>query len=428
MLILSHPTGNANVREAARAFNEAGLLSEFWTTVNWQEKHGLNRVLPESILRELNRRAFPFVRRGQLHSNPWREAGRLLCGRLGLSSLTQQEDGPFSIDTVYRDLDRKVAMRLPHRSNVNAVYSYEDGALATFRAAQAEGIKAIYELPIGYWKVHRELLEEEAVLQPEWANTLRGKSDSDAKLRRKDEELGLADQIIVPSEFVRQTLTKAGALKALISVIPYGAPPSTHTNTKRTAPNTKMKVIFVGMLSQRKGLGYLLHAVEKLGSSVELTLIGKRVGECTAVDTALRVHRWIPSLSHSEVLQEIGRHDVMVFPSLFEGFGLVVLEAMSRGVPVIATPQGGAPDFMADGEDGFLVPIRNAEAIAEKLELLMRDRGRLASMSQAALCKATQHSWENYRQRLVNAVEQTLLQHASTRVSMSWPVELQACN
>jgi len=98
----------------------------------------------------------------------------------------------------------------------------------------------------------------------------------------------------------------------------------------------------------------------------------------------------------------------MVFPSLFEGCALVLLEALSQGVPVITTPHTGASDFLSDGEDGFIVPIRDAGAIVEKLELLARDRERLAAMSQAAICKATQRSWEQYRERLAGIVGQAL--------------------
>ncbi|HEY6183167.1 MAG TPA: glycosyltransferase family 4 protein [Terriglobales bacterium] len=428
MLILSHPTGNANVRQAARALNDAGLLAEFWTSICWQQGQALNRLLPNSTVRELNRRSFSDVRPEQIHTAPWREVGRLMSLRLGLSSLSRHETGAFSVDAVYHSLDRKVARRLQRKTNVTAVYAYEDAALATFCAARECGIKTIYELPIGYWRAHRELLEEEAVLEPGWADTLRGKSDSEEKRHRKDEELMFADQIIVPSQFVRRTLLKAGPLKGSIHVIPYGAPPIHTTKDKRPTTASKIKVIFVGMLSQRKGLGYLLRAVEKLGPHVELTMIGKRVGECRALDAALRGHRWIPSLSHDEVLQEIRRHDVMVFPSLFEGFGLVVLEAMSCGVPVIATAQGGAPDFLEDGKDGFLVPIRSHEAIAEKLELLMRHRDRLFAMSQAAIRKAAQHSWESYRQHLIHTVRQALAEDVLTPLSATWSPELQVCN
>ena len=116
----------------------------------------------------------------------------------------------------------------------------------------------------------------------------------------------------------------------------------------------------MGGLSQRKGLSYLLQAVKSLGSKIELTIVGRRVTECRALDAEFCVHRWIPSLSHGAVLEEMSRHDVFVFPSLFEGYALVILEAMSQGLPVITTPNTGAEHFVSNGEDGFIVPIRDA--------------------------------------------------------------------
>jgi alpha-maltose-1-phosphate synthase len=223
-------------------------------------------------------------------------------------------------------------------------------------------------------------------------------------LSRKDEELALAHHILVPSEFVRKTLSAAASISAPISVVPYGAPAILPRREPRSTPAGKLKVIFVGALTQRKGLSYLLKAVERCQRSVTLTLIGRKVGESRALNQALRLHRWIPSLPHAEVLEEIRRHDVMVFPSLFEGFGLVLLEAMSQGVPVIATTHSAAPDFLSDGDNGFLVPIRNAEAIGEKLELLLSDRSQLAAISEAALRTAGLHSWRRYREELVAAV------------------------
>ena len=129
-----------------------------------------------------------------------------------------------------------------------------------------------------------------------------------------------------------------------------------------------------------------------------MTLLGqKTVPDCPPLEAAVRAHRWIPSLPHAALLDEMTRQDVLVFPSLFEGFGLVILEAMSRGLPVIASTHTAAPDlFSADGAEGFLVPIRSAAAIAEKLELLHRDRVRLSAMSQAALDRAGTLRWADY--------------------------------
>ncbi len=405
MILLSHPTGNEFVREALRALNEVALLSEFWTSVSWEQHHFLNHILPRSVSKELGRRSFLHVRPEQLHCYPWIELGRFAARYLNLSSLVRDEEGKFSVDAAYRALDSKVAARLPFTPDIRGVYAYEDGAVATFRRARQLGLKTLYELPIGYWKCYRELMEEEQFLQPEWAMTLQGREDSVEKLYRKDEELALATDIIVPSEFVRGTLRSAGTLDASVTVLPYGAPPLQQTvrEEDRTGDG-KLKVLFAGSLSQRKGLSYLLQAVKQLGSKIELTLIGRRVASCQTLDAALRNYSWIPSLSHSALLEEMSRHHVMVFPSLFEGCALVVLEAMSQGVPVITTPNAGSSQFVSDGDDGFIVPIRDAEAIEEKLEMLIRDRDRLAAMSRAAIAKAAQHSWEQYRRRFVTTV------------------------
>ena len=163
--------------------------------------------------------------------------------------------------------------------------------------------------------------------------------------------------------------------------------------------------MFAGSLGQRKGLSYLLEAVAGLGRHVELTLLGLPTARgCAPLDAALRAHRWVPSLPHAGVLEEMGRQDVLVFPSLFEGFGLVLLEAMSRGTTVITTAHTAGPDVLTEGTDGFIVPVRSAVAIAEKLEGLVREPERVRAMGEAARRKAAACSWEAYRRGVVAAV------------------------
>ena len=146
-----------------------------------------------------------------------------------------------------------------------------------------------------------------------------------------------------------------------------------------------------------------------LGDAVALTVVGRKTSqECRPLDTALARHRWIPSLPHDELLEEMGQHDVLVFPSLFEGFGLVILEAMSRGLVVISTPNTAAPDVITDGIDGFVVPIRDPAAIQERLELLLDDRARLTSMQQGALATARRRTWAQHRSRIVEVVREAI--------------------
>lgn len=403
MILLSHPTGNENVRQAALAFREAGLLKEFWTCLSWNPEASVNRVLPHSWRQQLSRRSFHPSLLAVTRTVPQREMGRLLVGALGLPLFSKHETGPLSIDAVFSDLDRKVAARVTQLSDCSLVYAYEDGALETFRAAQAQNISRVYDLPIGYWKVARQIYAEEREREPDWAVTLTGARDSDEKLARKDEELKLADRVVVASSFTKETL-RAANLAVDVRVVPYGAPPSISSDVE--APSGPLRILFVGSLGQRKGLSYLLRAIELLGAKVSLTLLGRKAAEgCAPLEDAVRKHRWIPSLPHPELLRVMQQHDVLVLPSLFEGFGLVILEAMAQRLPVIATPHTAGPDVISEGVDGFIVPIRSAEAIAARLDQLASNPKLLQEMKQAAEEKAKTQRWENYRESLTQMAQ-----------------------
>lgn len=404
MILLSHPIANEFVRHALEAFDQAGILREFWTAISWNPKSPINRFLPKSVEELFARRSFSESVRSRTHTVPLREAIRLFAGAAGIES--QHETGAFSVDAVFRELDQKVAGRLRKIDDLALVYAYEDGALETFRVAGDRGFKRVYDLPIGYWRVGQKIFAEEKEREPEWAPTLTGTRDSAEKLARKDEELRLADRIIVASGFTKQTLSEA-PVGAKIDIVPYGAPGSISDQIKKASG--PLKVLFAGSLGQRKGLSYLLEAVEMVKASAELTLLGRKAASgCAPLDGAVRKYRWIESLSHDAMLREMQNHDVLVLPSLFEGFGLVILEAMAQGVPVITTAHTAGPDVIENEVDGFIVPIRSAEAIAAKLDLLAGEPERLMALKAAAKSKAASLGWENYRRRLVEVARELI--------------------
>ncbi len=407
-MLLSHPTGNANVRHAALALAEAGLLEEFWTCVEWNPDSWKARLAPPRLRRELERRMFPAAVRARARSFPWREWGRLISSRVGLGVLARHERGVFSLDAIYQDLDRRVARRartLGAAGLLRGVYAYEDGAEDSFAAARELGLARFYDLPIGYWRSAQAIYREEAARLPEWAATLDGIRDSEQKLARKEREITGASRILVASRFTEGTLATCPGERGPVDVIPYGAPDRGWADPAPPAAPGRLRAIFVGALTQRKGVSYLLEAVARLAPRVELTLVGARLDvPCAPLDAALRTHRWIPSLTHHEVLEEMRRHDVLVFPSLFEGFGLVILEALACGLPVIATPHTGGPDVLTEGEDGFVTPVRDVDALAGALETLLSSPARLAEMKAAALAKARALTWEKYRRGVERAV------------------------
>lgn len=406
MILLSHPTGNANVRALLTSLEQANQLSLFQTTVAMEETDWYVNLLPQAVKQEFLRRNYSLPR-AKVSTYPLKELVRLAASKLGINFLTAHETGWASVDSVCKDIDRRVAKQLTKNSQLqrlSAVYCYEDIALHTFRAAKQLKLKCFYDLPIGYWRMGQIIQKEESELNPEWASTLTGNFDSQEKLARKDKELQLADAIFVASSFTQKTLELAPNLYAPIKTIAYGAPPVTSWRCQLQAQR-KLRVLFVGSLGQRKGISYLLDAIAQLGEQFELTLIGRPTNLCRPLEKALKTHRWIASLPHQQILAEMSRHDVLVFPSLFEGFGLVILEAMSQGLPVITTPHTAGPDIISDGEDGFIVPIRSSEAIAQKLELLSSDRNLLLEMSRAAQLKAVQFSWESYGRNTSNIIK-----------------------
>jgi starch synthase len=404
-ILMSHPTGNQNVRNALRSLAEHEMLAEFWTTIAWDRESPWNRLLPSRLRIQLERRAFPEAPKDRVKRVPWREIVRLSARSSLLQNLLCSGERPFSVIGMYRQFDRSVARRL-RQISIDAVYAYEGGALQTFREAKQLGVGAVYELPSGYWHWEYELLSEEAQRNPEFAGLHPKLEDSQAHMRWKDEELSLADSVFVPSQHVRRTLSGV-VPDAKIKVINYGAPPV--QPPKSISDGTKpLKVLFVGALIQRKGIGYLLDAIEMLGSQVELTIIGKRFAPNARVDAACERWRWFETLPYDEVLRVMTQSDVLVLPSLSEAFGLVVSEALACGLPVIVTPNVGASDLVSDQREAFVVPACSAESIADRLNKLNLNRELLASMSQNARTTAAEKSWEVYRESWAEAVKVAL--------------------
>jgi glycosyltransferase involved in cell wall biosynthesis len=394
-ILLSHPTGNQNVRNALRSLVEHDMLAEFWTAIAWNLESRWNRVLPASLLAKMARRVFAEAPVERVKCVPSREIVRLCARFLPLGNLLSSGERPYSVIGMFRHFDAKVAQRL-REIDVDAVYAYEGGALQAFRQARKRGIKTLYELPSSHWHWEHKLLSEEAERNPEFAGLLPKLLDSARHMEEKDEELLLADYVIVPSQHVRQTLAGV-VLDEKIRVINYGAPPVQRKKQVSMDSSRPLKVLFAGALTQRKGIGYLLEAIDLVRSQVELTLVGKRFSANPRVDEACSRWRWYETLPHSGVIEVMQEADVLVLPSLAEGSALVVLEALSCGLPVIVTPNTGSLEFVQDGCEGFVVPICRADAIADRLDMLNSNRDLLAHMSQIAQATAAKQSWENYR-------------------------------
>ncbi len=136
------------------------------------------------------------------------------------------------------------------------------------------------------------------------------------------------------------------------------------------------------------------------GRPVPLTILGCGVPPAdvlASLPEVLRPHVTIVDrVSEEEVVAQYRRHDLLVFPSTYEGFGLVVLEAMSQGLPVVATPVGCVPDLVRDGETGVIVPLRDSAALAEAVTRLMASPSTRARLGAAAAAAVASMSWRRH--------------------------------
>ncbi|GAB2694119.1 glycosyltransferase family 4 protein [Aliiglaciecola aliphaticivorans] len=401
-ILLVHPTGNQNSKAVARGLVDADSLHVFVTALHLNSERW--NWLPSKLVAEIKRRDFSEIKSRIISGSPFREALRLLASKLKLNFLTKHEVGFSSVDNVYRATDRFASKYLKkHANEVSAVYCYEDGALETFKVAKQLNIKCIYELPIGYWRTHHSLNQEESALQPEWANSWSATQDSKTKLARKDEELALADHIIVASSFTQKTLEDYPQPIAPITVVPYGCPNVNESLGRSWFQATdKLKVLYVGGISQRKGLSYLVEAIAALENEIEFSFIGSG-SALKSMQEKLPYASYLNTMPHSQVLEVMRDHDVLVFPSLFEGFGMVITEAMSQGMVVIATDHTALPDI-ADENTGILIPVRDSGAIKDALNDLISNPGKVEKIGKSAMMSAQSYQWIDYESKIVKAV------------------------
>jgi alpha-maltose-1-phosphate synthase len=221
---------------------------------------------------------------------------------------------------------------------------------------------------------------------------------------REEEIYAQADAITVPSSFALRSYVEMGVPREKLRMIPYGAELGA-VNAEALTDSNGLDVLFAGAASLRKGVPYLLEAFARL------KVPGKRLRLAGSVEPDIKqVLRRLPMdgvellgpLSKTELMALMRRSQVLVLPSVEDGFGLVMAEAMACGCAVIASTNTGAEDLYSDDREGFIVPARDPQAIADRLQRLADDRGLLQSMRAAAVRRVERiGGWSEYGEQWV---------------------------
>lgn len=278
--------------------------------------------------------------------------------------------------------------------------------LFTMRHAKRRGMTTIVERSAGH------PLTQVRLLRAEYERFgLRYPGENPLLLRKQLQEYVEADYVMVPSDFVWRTMADNGVPEAKLRRVHLGFDP------RRFSPGQKQqpifRVIYVGALSLQKGIPYLLEAWQMLDlptERCELLLVGQPFADAKVfLSRYFGAYRHLPFVPHDQLPALYHSASVFVLPSLQDGFGMVVYEAAACGLPVVITENVGAT--VRDGQDGFVVPIRNPEALAEKLLYFYEHEAERRAMGNSAREYVSQFTWTRYHAELIDhyrAIERDL--------------------
>jgi D-inositol-3-phosphate glycosyltransferase len=250
----------------------------------------------------------------------------------------------------------------------------------------------------------------------------------DVRTRTEGQIMGWADRLIAatPAESAQLVwLYRADPRK--IEIVPPGVNtmhfyPQDYAAAKHTLglSDQEQQLLFVGRIEPLKAVDTILHALDHLRtnapsllSQAHLAIVGGDVNEAPQGEL-LRLHqlrqtlsleqqvRFLGAKDHSELQTYYGASTALLMPSDYESFGMVALEAMASGAPVIASQVGGLAFLVRDGETGYLVPVRDPSALAARMGQLLGAPEQRATLGAAAAHHAQSYAWPQIAERLLN--------------------------
>lgn len=399
-VLLSSAFPNNNAKAVADGLLRAGLLYKFCTSLLFVRGSLIYKIGAFLGLRRFLRRATSNSFRGKISMYPRVDLIRRIPY---LGTRAFRYDGDSVRDHLNCNVARSLKKICAHESDLKGVYVYADEAAKIMDVASNFGLKIIYELHIAYYREIQAILDREKQKCTDWVEEGALYDGSDAG-KQIDYELQRADIVVVASTFTKKSLENHGFSSEKIVVVPYGFPEITHHKVYHNDESSKLKLLYVGSLGARKGLKYLLEAIEGMEENVELTIVGG--GACSSkLQECIRSHHYIKSLPNKAVLDLMRESDILVFPTLAEGFGMVVTESMSQGTPVITTPCGCGGDLIKDGINGWLVPPADSEAVRAKILEILGHRAAIAEVGRKALDTAKSRPWSKYGDEIADLCE-----------------------
>lgn len=272
-------------------------------------------------------------------------------------------------------------------------------ALYSIRAAHRQGIPALLHTGSAH------ILRQTELLQEEYRRFgVEGHVTDPKVVQRGIAEYDEADGIVVSSRFAFRTFVENGVPEEKLFLVSEATViPLVFADLEERAHHSPVRILFVGRAELRKGVQYLLKAFPRVAGRATLRLVGP-----PPTKSLLRRLGGLPEgvettgvLKGAALAEEYRRADIFVLPSVEDGFGLVVSEAMAAGLPVVVSENAGSADLVEENVNGFVVLARDVEQLADRIELLVQDGDLRQRMGRAARQSVQRRTWNAYGAELL---------------------------
>jgi glycosyltransferase involved in cell wall biosynthesis len=379
----------------ARSLTQAKLLQRFVTTVATGDGRApaafklLPGTLREKLDDQLRRREIPEFLDVPVETVQFPEMVNLAARRFGVGDVGRHHIWEWA-ETSF---DRKVAQRWAGKAP--CLYGCEHASVETFhKQKQAGGHNILWQV-IAHHHTMTRLLAEERESFPKALTPYQNElAASMPRINsRKDQQYDDADLIITNSEFSRQSFLEAGFHETKVKAVPTGCPPLLSGAIEERS-GRPMIFLSAGSQSIRKGTPYLLDAWKRLrpAGDVELWLVGEMQLATQQLEDLAKNVIIKPAVPQTELESVLRRASVLVLPTLGEGLAHILLEALAAGLAIITTENSGCGQLVEDGVNGWKVPIRDVEALSERIEWCIENHPEVVEMQRQSQLKAA--SWQ----------------------------------
>ncbi len=375
-----------------------GVFHSFDLARELHRRNHLERIFSTWPWRRLQREGLPKELVGTF---PWIHTPDFLLARLGLMTRWLDDQASYANALAF---DEYTLRAIP---DCDALIAISGSALKTGRLVQKRGGKFICDRGSSHSRYQEELLAEE---YRRW-NVETAPNDP-RDIVREEAIYAEADAITVPSTFALESFVEMGVAREKLHRIPYGVRLDRFSPVMEP-PSDRIEFVFVGSVSLRKGIPYLLQAFARLQHPRKrLRIVGSVSREIQPVLARLPTENveFLGLLPQAELPAILSGSHAFVLPSVEEGLALVQAQALASGCPVIASRNTGSEDLYTNGVEGWIVSPRDVDALAAAMQMLADDPTLQQRMRSAALTRvASLGGWQTYGDRW----EQLLLQLTS---------------